>query len=85
VLLDLAFPTELSAKPNELNSELEGKNKTIIKMIDSIDSLKRTEVSEDSPDQMGANSLPKVESRADGSRDVSTFCVFISYEKFLKI
>jgi hypothetical protein len=40
LLLDLAFLVYLTAKLNELNTELQGENKTIIKMIGTIDSFK---------------------------------------------
>jgi hypothetical protein len=39
-LLDLAFLTDLTAKLNELNTELQGENKTIIKMTGTTDSFK---------------------------------------------
>jgi hypothetical protein len=39
-LLDLAFLVDLTAKLNELNTEFQGKNKTFIKMIGTIDSFK---------------------------------------------
>jgi hypothetical protein len=39
-LLYLAFLVHLTAKLNELNTELQGENKTIIKMIGTIDSFK---------------------------------------------
>jgi hypothetical protein len=39
-LLDLAFLIDLTTKLSELNTELQGENKTIIKMIGTIDSFK---------------------------------------------
>jgi hypothetical protein len=39
-LLDLAFLTDLTTKLNDLNNELQGENKTIIKMKGTIDSFK---------------------------------------------
>jgi hypothetical protein len=39
-LLDLAFLTDLTAKPNDLNTELQGENKTILEMIGTIDYFK---------------------------------------------
>jgi len=41
-LLDLAFLIDLTAKLNEMNTELQGENKTVIKMIGTIDSFKGT-------------------------------------------
>jgi hypothetical protein len=39
-LLDLAFLTNLNTKLNDLSTELQGKNRTIIKMVGIIDSFK---------------------------------------------
>jgi hypothetical protein len=39
-LLDLAVLTDLTAKPNELSTELQGENKTIMKKAGTNDSFK---------------------------------------------
>ena len=73
--MNLAFLTELTAKLNELNTELQDENKTIIKVTSTIDSFQReTEIMEDSADE---SHFPNVQSRPDGALDASVYILCI--------
>jgi hypothetical protein len=67
-LLDLALLTDLTAKLNDLNIELQSENKTIIKMIDTIDffkgnlKLRYTQLTKGVPTH-----FQSIQSRADGT------------------
>jgi hypothetical protein len=82
-LLDLAFLTHLTAKLNNLNTELQGKSKIIIKMIGTIDSLKgklklwKTQLMKGVLTQFSS-----IQSHADETFEVSVYMLFI--DKLLK-
>jgi len=82
-LLDLAFITDFTAKLNDMNTQLQGENKTIVKMIGTFDSVKgnlklwRTQLI-----KSVLTHFPSVQSCADGTFDASVYSLCI--DKLLK-
>jgi hypothetical protein len=73
-LIDLAFLTDLTTELNELNSELQGEKKTIIKMTGLIDSFKGNLKLQKTQLMKGVQThFPSVQSRADGTSDASVY------------
>jgi hypothetical protein len=82
-LLDLAILVDLTAKLNESNTELQGENKTIIKMIGTIDSFKgKLQLWKTQLTKGVLTHFPSVQSRADGTFDASVYIPCI--DKLLK-
>jgi hypothetical protein len=71
----------ITAILNKLNTELQGKKKTIIKIISTNDSLKgKLKLWKTQLMKGGLTHFPSVQSHADGTADcLSTFCVLITY------
>jgi hypothetical protein len=79
-LLDLAFLINLTAKLNDLNTELHGENNTIIKMTGTIDSFKGKLKLWKTADERCANTFPKHSVMLMVQLvHLSTFCVLINY------
>jgi hypothetical protein len=77
-LLDLAFLVDLTAKLNLLNTELQGENKTIIKMIGTIDSFKgKLQLWKTQLKKGVLTHIPSVQSPADGTFDASVLILCI--------
>jgi hypothetical protein len=82
-LLDLSFLIDLTAKLNELNTELQGENKTIIKMIGNIDSFEgKLQLWKTQLTKGVLTHFPSVQSRADGTFDAPVYILCI--DKLLK-
>jgi hypothetical protein len=82
-LLDLAFLIDLTAKLSELNTELQGEKKTIIKMIGTIDSFKgKLQLWKTQLTKGVLTHFPSVQSHADGTFNASVYILCI--DKLLK-
>jgi hypothetical protein len=72
--------TVLITKLNELNTELKGKNKTIIKMKGITDSFKgKLELWKTRLMKGVLTHFPSIQSHTDGIYEVSMFCVLTNY------
>jgi hypothetical protein len=77
-LLDLAFLIDLTAKLNELNTDLQGENKTIIKMTGTTDSFEgKLQLWKTQLMKGMLTHFPSVQRRADGTFDASVYILCI--------
>lgn len=82
-MLDLAFLRDLTAKLNELNTELQDENKTNIKMTGTTDSFKGTlQVLEIQLIKGVLTHFPSVQSRAEGP--AAAFVYILCIDKLLR-
>lgn len=77
-LPDFAFLTYLTAKLDDFKTELQGGNKAVIKTTDAVDSFNRElKLCKTSPMKGVVTNFRSVQSRADGTSDVSVYTVCI--------